>query len=147
MSGLNLMVRRHVAAPPHRLFAAWTTPELLLEWWGPDGAGAIDAEVDLRAGGAWRIANKMPDGSVLWIGGVFESVTPPGSLVYSWRPENSDAPPERVMVTFRADGTGTEITVLHEYISNETLRSGHETGWQGCLQGLAAFAEVRRADG
>ena len=74
---------RNVAAPPERLFEAWTRPELLLEWWGPDGVEAINAEVDLRAGGAWRIANKMADGSVLWIGGVFESITPPHELVYS----------------------------------------------------------------
>jgi hypothetical protein len=38
-----------------------------------DGVEALGAEVDLRAGGAWRIGNKMADGSVLWIGGIFNA--------------------------------------------------------------------------
>jgi uncharacterized protein YndB with AHSA1/START domain len=105
MIGLTLLVRRSVKAAPERLFAAWTTPELLLEWWGPDGVECVGAEVDLRAGGAWRIGKKMPDGGVLWIGGTFERVAPPGELVYSWQVQNSGAPPERVSVKSRPTAT------------------------------------------
>jgi hypothetical protein len=68
-------------------------------------------------------------------------------LLNSWRVENSDAPPEPVAVKFRRQGAGTEITVLHEYISEATLRAGHEKGWAGCLEGLAAFAEAAVSGG
>jgi uncharacterized protein YndB with AHSA1/START domain len=67
--------------------------------------------------------------------------------VCSWQVENSAAPPERVAVKFHPQGAGTEITVLHEYISDETLRAGREKGWAGCLEGLAAFAEATELGG
>jgi uncharacterized protein YndB with AHSA1/START domain len=62
---LSLIVRRTIAATPARLFDAWTTPELLTQWWGPANVTCPAAEVDLRVGGQYRIANQMPDGSVL----------------------------------------------------------------------------------
>ncbi|HIM61015.1 MAG TPA: hypothetical protein EYM41_10665 [Dehalococcoidia bacterium] len=34
---MRLEVRHRIAASPERLFAAWTTPEQLLAWWGTKG--------------------------------------------------------------------------------------------------------------
>ena len=62
------------------MFAAWTTPELLRQWWGPTGVRCIAAEIDLRVGGTYRIGNEIPDGSVIWISGEFRlrRAEPPG---------------------------------------------------------------------
>jgi uncharacterized protein YndB with AHSA1/START domain len=102
--------------------------------------------MDVRVGGAYRIANQMPDGSVLWISGTFEIVEPPRRLVYTWEIERATPPsPERSRGTVRFEprDAGTEVIVVHEAIDNEATRVNHEQGWQGCLANLEAlFAEA-----
>jgi glutathione S-transferase len=138
LADLTLVVRRTLRAPAERVFAAWTTPELLMKWWGPADVTCTAAEVDLRAGGAYRIANRFPDGRVFWISGEFEVVEPPHRLVYTWRFADSKAT-ERVTVRFDAVPGGTEVVVTHERIGADSAREHHEAGWQGCLDGLAAL--------
>ena len=137
----TLVVQKTIAATPEWLFAAWTEPEALRQWWGPDGVTCIDPQVDLRVGGRYRIGNRFPDGSVLWIVGEFESVEPPHRLVFTWRLEGSSESAERVTVRFEERGTGTEVTVTHALIGTEALRDQHRHGWEGCLAGLARHAE------
>ena len=136
---ITLVVRRTIRATPERLFDAWTRPEQLVEWWGPEGVTCISPSVDVRVGGAYRIGNRLPDGSEIWIVGVFEIVERPHRLTYSWRLEGSDGEPERVTVRFEQRGTDTEVIVTHERVANETLRDQHQQGWHGCLEGLARF--------
>lgn len=138
-SAVSLTVRRTIRASSERLFDAWTRPEQLKQWWGPASVECVDAEVDLRVGGRYRIANQFPDGKVLWIAGEFESIERPKRLVYTWRLESVEGPPERVTVTFEEHGPETEVVVTHERIATETARDRHEQGWFGCLDGLADF--------
>ena len=135
----DLRIRRVIAAGADRVFAAWTKPELLRQWWGPTGVRCIAAEIDLRAGGAYRIGNEMPDGTVLWISGEFELVEPPHRLIYSWC--LGDEPVSRVTISFTAiSDVSTEVMIHHERIHSEAVRDDHERGWHGCLDGLAAWA-------
>ncbi len=140
-----LVVRRTIRASAARLFEAWTAPELLVSWWGPKGVRCSHAEFDPRVGGKIRIANEMPDGSTLWILGELLEVEPPSKLVYTWRTEPARAAAsvdERVTVRFEARGREeTEVIVVHERIVDDETRSGHATGWEGCLDGLADWSE------
>jgi uncharacterized protein YndB with AHSA1/START domain len=140
VSDLSLIVRRTIRAPAERVFAAWTEPAQLQRWWGPAGVVCTGAEVDLRVGGRYRIGNRLPDGSQIWISGEFEQVVPPHRLVYTWRTED-DAPAERVTVRFESRDGATEVIVVHERIATAPLRDGHQQGWQGCLDGLVEYAD------
>jgi uncharacterized protein YndB with AHSA1/START domain len=104
-----------------------------VHWWGPQGVTCPTAEVDLRVGGAFRLANRFPDGSVLWIAGVFEVIERPDRLVYTWELE-------RVTVSFVRCAEATEVIVTHERIADAAALKGHEQGWEGCLDGLAQYA-------
>jgi uncharacterized protein YndB with AHSA1/START domain len=137
----KLVVRRRINATREKLFAAWTQPELLVRWWGPQGVGCPTAEIDLRVGGSYRIANQFPDGTVVWIAGVFEVIEPPNRLIYTWKLESQNGPLERVTVCFEAQGTTTEVVVTHERIPDETIRTSHERGWFGCLDSLVRYLE------
>ena len=134
-----LVVRRSIRASPERIFDAWTQPRHLKQWWGPESVECIDAEVDLRVGGRYRIANQFPDGTILWINGMFEAIERPYKLVYTWRVGDAEAPAERVTVTFEARGEETEVVVAHERIPTEAARVMHERGWVGCLDGLVDY--------
>jgi uncharacterized protein YndB with AHSA1/START domain len=137
----TLVVSRTIDASPERLFEAWTRADQLRQWWGPKGVTCTAAEVDLRVGGRYRIANQLPDGRVVWISGVFESIEPPRLLVYSWGFDSDPQRPERVTVALSACATGTEVTVTHECIVDAVRREGHEQGWVGCLHGLQRHLE------
>jgi uncharacterized protein YndB with AHSA1/START domain len=140
----TLVVRKTIQASPERLFAAWTEPEQLRAWWGPEGVVCIAAEVDLRPGGRYRIGNQLPDQSVLWIVGEFDVVEPPRRLIYSWRLEGVSATLERVTVQFESRRAATEVIVTHERIPSRDLRDQHQQGWQGCLAGLAKYLQASR---
>lgn len=136
-----LIVRRTIRTSAQRAFAAWTRPEQLRKWWGPQSVCCTDAEIDLRIGGSYRIANQFPDGTVVWISGEFEQIEPPHKLVYTWRLGKSAQGLERVTVRFEPRGELTEVIVVHERIADQTTRAGHELGWRGCLDGLVRFLE------
>lgn len=142
-SGVSLVVRRKIRASAEFLFNAWTKPMQLRSWWGPSGVTCIDAQVDLRLGGIYRIGNQFDNGKVLWITGTFELIDRPHKLVYTWSLEKASTPsaPERVTVQFIQEGGDvTEVIVIHERILNEELRDEHERGWLGCLDGLEKYA-------
>jgi len=138
----TLVVRRTIYATPEKLFAAWTEPGHLVHWWGPEGVSCPAAEIDLRAGGTYRIANRFPDGTLLWIAGVFEVVEPPHRLIYTWRLESQSMTAERVTVCFEPRNSSTEVIVTHERIADAASRVRHEHGWNGCLDGLVRYAEL-----
>ena len=136
---LELVVRRTIAATPEQLFAAWTQPERLKQWWGPEGVTCIDAAVDLRVGGRYRIGDKLPDGNVLWITGEYRIIEPPTKLVYTWGIESETNASEMVTVRFEPSENGTEVIVIHERIRDVSTQKQHDQGWQGCLNGLAKY--------
>ena len=138
-ASIHLITRKLIRATPERLFEAWTTPAQLMRWWGPQGVTCSHAEVDLREGGRYRIANLMPSGDTVWIQGVFEQVEPPRKLVYSWSLDPDAEVNERVTVRFEPRPTGCEVIVLHERIASEAAKTQHRLGWTGCLEGLASI--------
>jgi len=135
----TLRLERLLPASPDRLFRAWTDPVEMKQWWGPKGVRCLSVDIDLRVGGRYRIANEMPDGSVLWISGQFEVIEEPELLVYTWVVETDNPTTERVRVRFRAQGHETEIAITHERISTKALKGQHRDGWAGCLDGLVAY--------
>ncbi len=59
----TLNLRRTFKAPRPEVFRAWTDPEELKKWWGPEGYATPSAEVDLRVGGKYRLGMmKLPKG-------------------------------------------------------------------------------------
>ncbi len=135
----SLSTTRIVKAPRARVFAAWTTPELLKKWWGPGHVSCPEAYVDLRVGGEYRIANLEADGSITWISGFFESIRAPEQLIYSWSVSRLPGKPTLVTVNFREHPLGTELVLKHERFDRDALRNMHLQGWGGCLDKLEAL--------
>jgi len=141
----RVVVRRLIAAPPDRVFSAWTEPEHLLRWWGPDGVTLADVRVDLRVGGCYRLDNQYADGSVTRIAGEFEVIERPSRLVYTWahQPITRDTEHTRVTVVFEPCADGTEVVVTHEGFQTERSRHAHATGWSECLNRLQLSDPLR----
>jgi uncharacterized protein YndB with AHSA1/START domain len=132
----KLQLRKLIRAPRERVFAAWTKPELLLQWWGPGEVTCPEAHVDLKPGGAYRLANQQPDGSIVWIAGFFEQVVPPEKLVYNWNVEAMGVANTLVTVLFNTHADGTELVLTHERFADGQVRDMHGEGWDKCFAKL-----------
>jgi len=147
-SNVSLVVSKMIRARVETVFDAWTQPVHLMKWWGPSGVTCTAAEVDLRVGGRYRLANQFPDGNIVWIAGEFELIERPHRLVYSWRLEMPGPMTfEKVTVRFEAMGESTQVTVEHKRIADEPTRNVHEQGWHGCLDGLAEYLSPEATGG
>ena len=141
--GLRLVVRRTIRATTERLFEAWTTPAQLREWWGPADVVCTSADVDLRIGGRFRLANRFASGAIVWIAGEYEVIDPPRQLVYTWFVEPDAGVRERVTVRFESRARATEVIIVHELIAGPRERDSHEHGWVACLDGLETYLSHR----
>ena len=59
----SIVTTRVFDAPRDLVWAAWTDPAHLAQWWGPDGFTTTTSAYDLRPGGTWRFMMHGPDGS------------------------------------------------------------------------------------
>lgn len=75
-----LVIVRHVAAPPGRVWGLWTTTEGLAEWWWNFLPGTT-YDVDLRVGGSYRIENPAAG---IGVRGTFRVVDHERRLVATW---------------------------------------------------------------
>jgi len=139
-----LRIARVIRAPREKVFAAWTEPASLQKWWGPGATTCTQAEVDLREGGAYRLANLDPDGKVIWISGTFVKIAPPEELAYTWLVSNLPGESTLVRVAFFEHAQGTELVLTHERFAAEAVREMHAQGWNACIDKLEAF--LARAD-
>jgi uncharacterized protein YndB with AHSA1/START domain len=76
-----ISMSRSFAAPPERIFEAWTLPEQITSWWDPTGARLAQCEVDLRVGGRFRFINQGSHGAPEFVG-VYREIAPPERLVF-----------------------------------------------------------------
>jgi uncharacterized protein YndB with AHSA1/START domain len=144
---MSLTLVRRIAARPSIVFDAITTAEGVAGWWGPDDLGVIQADMDARVGGAYRVRFRTIDGREHVACGEFLEVVPSRRVVMSWRWESGGELDEagrtsRIEFELAAIAEGTELTFTHSGLSTEVSRKSHEWGWTRALDKL-----VRRAGG
>lgn len=59
---LDLLLERTADVPRDLVFKAWTTPDLLKQWFAPAPWTTPECELDLRPGGIVRTVMQSPDG-------------------------------------------------------------------------------------
>src|ERR1700722_549206 len=60
--GRELIYKRTFNAPREIVFAAWTDPKHVVQWWGLQGFSTTIQEMDVKPGGVWRLVMHGPDG-------------------------------------------------------------------------------------
>jgi uncharacterized protein YndB with AHSA1/START domain len=68
--------------PPETVFAAFSDPEKLATWWGPEGFTSTFSEFDFRVGGEWVFVMHGPDGTDYPNHSRFTGVAPQQSIVF-----------------------------------------------------------------
>ena len=132
----SLTIRRHLKAPPAKVFSAWTEPDKLSRWFGPGDVAVVRAETDLRAGGAWRILARSPDGEEHHVSGEYREVVPDRRVVFTWAWLSTPERVSLVSIDIRPDGDGSMLTLTHEQFFDEPARDRHQAGWTATLDKL-----------
>jgi len=132
----SLTLVRRLKAPPARVFAAFTRPDLIVQWWGPDAGPALEAEADVRVGGRFRMVFKTADGERHEMGGVYRVIEPDRRLVYTHQWVSFPERESLVTIDFLPIPEGTELTLVHEQLHDEAVRDAHVQGWSTMLDKL-----------
>ena len=149
MAQPSLTIVRRIKAPPAKVYDAFTRPEIISQWWGPDAGPVLHAEADARVGGRFRIRFQSMDGEQHEMSGAYREAEPGRRLVFemAWL-----AFPERqsvVTLQMAAIEGGTELTLHHEQLHDDEVRDAHAQGWTGMfdkLEPLLKTSPERTAD-
>ena len=128
-SDRELVVTRTVNGPARIVFEAWTKPELFKQWWVPKSAGMslLSCEMDVRAGGRYRLVFGLEASEPMAFFGTYLEVTPHSRLV--WTNDESDDGAVTT-VTFEEKG-GKTLLVLHELYPSKEALDGAIAGMEG----------------
>lgn len=143
----QILITREFAAPRHLVYRAWTTPELIKQWWHARRGVATIADVDLRVGGKWRWVMVTDDGFEVAFHGEYREIIPNERIVstevYEGIPNGEEAAALNT-ITFAEQNGRTMVTILVQHRSQEDrdghINSGMEGGMQDALELLEQVA-------
>jgi uncharacterized protein YndB with AHSA1/START domain len=141
---------REFDAPRELVFAAWTDPKHLSQWWGPNGFTTTTSSFDFRPGGIWRFVMHGPDGRDYQNRVTFDEIVPPERIVYR-HGGGEDVEPVQFQQTviFEALGDGTLLTWRGVFPSaaerDRVIKEYHaDTGLTQTMARLAEFMAAKR---
>jgi uncharacterized protein YndB with AHSA1/START domain len=126
----SLTLARRFNAPPEKVYAAWADPEKLAQWFGPASVepGSVKADIDLRAGGRYRISFNA-NGDYNEVGGVYREVVPNERLVFTWAWHSTPERESLVSISIKSEAGGSLLVFKHEQFADTVARDNHERGW------------------
>ena len=134
MSNHKAVVKHTYNASPEELFKAFTDPEILKEWYAPEGLTIPEISADVFAGGKHRVVMSAPDGSKHIAKGVYKEIIPGKKLVFTWKWEGMEWGDQSVVtVEFFPKEGKTEVVLTHEGLPNQQEVEMHTKGWSSCL--------------
>src|SRR5205814_1843647 len=124
---------------------SWSGPVLSTAR-SPAGFTVVDAQVDLRIGGGFRIQTRPDVGNVFSVFGTYREVRAPERLVYTWAWQGTrmDGIETLVTVDFREVGQDTEVLLTHEGFDTQGDHTAHRDAWIGCFDRLSQAISSRR---
>ncbi len=107
----ELVYTRIYDAPRALVFAVWTDPKHIGQWWGPEGFTTTTHKMDVRPGGEWLFVMHGPDGTDYDNKIVYSEVVKPARLVYM-HGEPGDPDHFEATITFEQLGAAkTKLTM------------------------------------
>jgi uncharacterized protein YndB with AHSA1/START domain len=136
----EIRIEREFDAPRDRVFAIYTDPALVPEWWGPRGTTTIVDVMDVRAGGSWRFVARESDGSESAFRGTYREVTAPERIVQTFEWEGMPGHVSVETAEFEDLGDRTRVVTTSTFHTTEErdgmLGSGMEGGMNETYQRL-----------
>lgn len=139
---IKLEITRVIKAPRDRVYAAWTDPMQLKQWFGPANVRTRDILAEPRVGGKFRWDLINDEGEEMTLLGEYRELSAGRKIVFTWQWDDDEAWKDRNSVVtvelFDRDG-GTELKLTHEQLPSEESRDRHNQGWNSVLDRLEQF--------
>ena len=114
----ELVLSRLIKAPRTLVFDAWTDPEHIGAWWGPNGFTTTTKERDVRVGGVWRFIMHGPDGTDYPNRIVYTEIVRPERIAYDHSDDTDNGPNRfKALITF-GDQDGKTLLTLKTIVSS-----------------------------
>lgn len=146
---LRVTIERSFDAPVDDVWAAWTEPELLEQWWAPKPWRAVTKDMNFAEGGRWLYAMTSPEGQRHWDLKTFQKIDPKKSFTYrsTFCDENGTIAPGAAgstwVNTFAARDGGTLVTNVIQNESLERLEAQLKMGFkEGYTMGLDQLEQL-----
>lgn len=143
----TILAEVEIKAPVERVYAALTTGDEIVKWWGSDDLYRTTAFTsELRPQGPWKASGVGADGTPFSVSGEYLVVEPPHRVTFTWKPEWDGG--HVSIVTYRLEPVegGTRLVLRHDGLEGraDSCR-GHTRGWQRVLSWLVAHTEAAPA--
>lgn len=149
---LDVVLDREVDVPPELVWKAWTTPELLTQWFAPKPFETPHCEIDLRPGGVFRTVMRSPEGDEFDGAGCYLEVIPNERLVWTsalgpgFRPQAGDLPFTAIieLQPTASGGTHYRAIAMHQSPDDNKRHAdmGFVEGWGAALDQLVALVKT-----
>jgi uncharacterized protein YndB with AHSA1/START domain len=151
---LDLVLERTIPVSPERVWAAWTQPELMVQWFTPAPWKTVSCDVELRPGGRFYITMESPEGEQFPNNGCILQAIPNRLLVWTsvmgegFRPvvpsNGAGDLPFTATVSLESVANGrTRYTasVIHADVEGRTRHAemGFHEGWGAALDQLVSL--------
>ena len=154
---LDLVLERYIDVSPELVWAAWTEPEQLKQWFTPAPWKTVDCTIDLRPGGRFHTVMESPEGQRFPGDSCYLEVIKGEKLVWTsalspgYRPAGPTAADAKecaeilftAVITITAKGKGSQYKVVALH-GDEANRKRHEDmgfhhGWGAALDQMVAL--------
>ena len=128
---LVLEIERVLPGARESVFAAFSDPQELAKWWGPEGYAVANLEFEPRVGESYRIEMQPPEGDSFHLTGEFREVDAPKRLAFTfvWEPADPDDVETLAALSFRDLDGSTEVRFTQGPFKTEARRALHRDGW------------------
>ena len=150
----KVKVQREFSAPVTSVWAAWTQPELLDQWWAPKPWKTETKSMDFREGGTWFYSMVGPEGERNFSRADYRSIFPEENFAsrdtFCDQDGNiiSDFPGSDWKVTFSGAGdiTTVNVEILHDSPEDleKILEMGFREGFSMALENLDRLLEQKK---
>lgn len=153
----NVVATRTFETPIERVWQAWSKPEIVMQWWGPNGFTCPRADMDFREGGTSLVCMRAPQeygGGSMYNTWTYNKIVPHQSIEFVQRftdengtmmePSAVGIPPGvpssvRHVISFGQVGDNrTEMTVTEYGYTSEEARNISMMGMEQCLDKMMA---------
>ena len=133
----QILITREFDAPKHLVYKAYTTPELVKQWWSGHRGTVTSAEIDLRVGGTWRYVMIATGGFEVAFHGEYREIVENERIVttevYEGAPGADDDPVVNLVTFTEVDGR-TRLELLVQCPSREIRDIIIDSGMEGGMQ-------------
>jgi uncharacterized protein YndB with AHSA1/START domain len=131
-----------------QLFAAWTSPEQIKQWFSPAISSVASAHIDFRPGGAFEVCVRGPDGMEHLTHGRFLDILPDERLVIDMpvAVRNRELFIAHTTITFTQARSGTRMALHQSFTLRDPMApaviAGAPAGWAQAFDKLASALEI-----